>query len=70
MQTFTLGDKVRMKFGSPPMTVVRVIGESKEDRFVFIESRGYEVGDVICEWFDGNKWKSEIFKNTSLELIQ
>ena len=69
MHSFTLGDTVKMKSGSPSMTVIRIIGDSREDQFVFIEMRGYEEGDVICEWFDGNSRKSDVFKKTSLELI-
>ena len=65
---FVIGDKVRMKSGSPEMTVVRILGNGKEDRFVFIDRFGYEAGDAICEWFDGNRWKQDIFRRTSLEF--
>jgi uncharacterized protein YodC (DUF2158 family) len=66
---FSIGEKVRMKNGSPDMTVVRIIGSEKEDRFVFIDRLGYESGDVICEWFDGNNHKQDIFRKTALKHI-
>jgi len=67
---FTVGDKVRMKTGSPELTVVRILGNEKDDQFVFIERFGYEEGDVICEWSDGSKTKCDVFKRTTLELVR
>ena len=68
---FTKGDKVRTKFGNTEMIVVRLIGSEKEDEFVFIDARGYETGDVVCEWADSeNHTKTDIFKRSSLELIK
>jgi uncharacterized protein YodC (DUF2158 family) len=68
MDNFASGNVVKMKSGGPAMTVVRMIGSVKEDQFVFIDSHGYEAGDVICEWFDGNNRRKDIFKKTSLIL--
>ena len=68
---FKVGDVVRMKSGSPELTVIRILGKGKEDQFVFIDRLGYEEGDVICEWSsDENKKKSDIFKRDALELVR
>jgi uncharacterized protein YodC (DUF2158 family) len=58
-----------MKSGGPSMTVLRLIGSAKEDQFVFIDSHGYEKGDVICEWFDGNERKRDVLRKASLKLM-
>jgi uncharacterized protein YodC (DUF2158 family) len=69
MDNFVSGNIVKMKSGGPVMTVVRLIGSTKEDQFVFIDSHGYEEGDVICEWFDGENRKRDVFKKTTLKLV-
>jgi uncharacterized protein YodC (DUF2158 family) len=70
MNTFTIGDTVRLKTGSSEMLIVHIIGAAKEDQFVFIDRLGYEEGDVICEWYVGETRKNEIFKKATLELIK
>jgi uncharacterized protein YodC (DUF2158 family) len=67
---FEVGDTVRMKIGSPELTVIRILGKEKEDQFAFIDRFGYEEGDVICEWSDGNNYKCDIFRRTALELLR
>ena len=67
---FKVGDVVRMKSGSPELTVVHILGTEKEDQFIFIDHRGYEEGDVICEWSDENNKKTDVFKRTTLELVR
>lgn len=66
---FKVGDVVRMKSGSPEMTVIHILNNEKEDKFVFIDRHGYEEGDVICEWSDGDKKKSDVFRKTTLEIV-
>jgi uncharacterized protein YodC (DUF2158 family) len=70
MNTFTIGDTVRLKTGSSEMLVVHIIGAAKEDQFVFIDRLGYEESDVICEWYVGETRKNEIFKRTTLERVR
>ena len=68
---FAKGDKVKSKPDGTEMTVVRVVGSEKEDEFVFVGMRGYEIGDVICEWIDRNeRTKIDVFKKSSLELVE
>jgi uncharacterized protein YodC (DUF2158 family) len=67
---FETGDKVKTKSGCIVMAVVRIIGSEKQDEFVFVAGRGYEIGDIICEWSDGNgNRKTDIFRKSSVELI-
>ena len=67
---FAKGDKVKTKSGSTEMTVVRLVGSEKEDELVFVSMRGYEFGDVICEWVDGSeRVKVDVFKRGALELV-
>ena len=71
MNEIKKGDNVRAKFGKASMTVVRFVGDEKEDELVFINARGFEKGDVICEWLDRDSKKQyNVFKKDSLELIE
>ena len=71
MTEFIVGTKVRTKSGNTEMTVVRVIGSEEKDELVFINARGYEIGDVICEWLDNEEeTKTDVFKKSSLELVK
>jgi uncharacterized protein YodC (DUF2158 family) len=67
---FNVGDVVRMKSDGVEMTVIRVLGKEKEDKFVFIDRLGYEEGDIICEWSDGENKKYDVFKRTNLETVR
>ena len=68
---FITGNKVRTKSSNTEMTVVRVVGSENTDELVFVNTRGYEMGDVICEWLDNEKQtKIDVFKKSSLELVQ
>jgi len=71
MSEFATGDKVRIKSTNAEMTVVRVVGSEGSDELVFVKKRGYETGDVICEWTDSEERKrTDVFKNSSLELVK
>jgi len=70
-ESFIKGNKVRTKSGNTEMTVVRLIGSEKDDELVFINARGYEIGDVICEWTDSNEnTKYDVFKKEALVLVE
>ena len=71
VKEFAKGDKVKSKPDGTEMTVVRVVGSEKEDELVFVSMRGYEFGDVICEWIDRNdRPKIDVFKKNSLESVE
>jgi len=68
---FTKGDKVRTKSCNTELTVVRLVGSEKDDELVFVTSRGYEIGDVICKWTDSeNHTKADVFKKNTIKLIK
>lgn len=67
------GDIVVLKSGGPEMTIKRIIGdensntkEKQSDKLLLLN--GYDIGDLLCEWFDKNELKSNIFKQNSLKL--
>lgn len=58
MSSFSPGDVVRLKSGSPNMTV-----EQQAETEILGETR------VWCLWFDGAKQHSETFPPAALELV-
>jgi len=72
MQELKTGDVVTLKSGSPKMTIQRFLGDSKEVSSKFQDEaikiiKGNKSGDVVCQWFDGNVSKNDIFPVDSLE---
>ena len=63
-----------LKSGGPKMTIQRFIGDSKEvstkvqDEALKI-IKGNKEGDVVCQWFDGNVSKNDIFPVDSLTRL-
>ncbi|TAH40597.1 MAG: DUF2158 domain-containing protein [Bacteroidetes bacterium] len=54
------------------MTVQRIIGADDTNFMIkaadeFLKTQGYTDGDVICQWFNGNKLESGTFKSDSLD---
>ena len=71
MSEFIAGNKVRAKSINAEMTVVRVVGSEASDELVFVNTRGYEIGDVICKWSDSEeRTKTDVFKKSSLKLVE
>jgi uncharacterized protein YodC (DUF2158 family) len=68
---FKQGDIVMLKSGGPKMTIKRFLGDSSEvsskvqDEALKI-IKGNKEGDVVCQWFDGNASKNDIFPAESL----
>lgn len=71
MQELKTGDIVMLKSGGPKMTIQRFLGDSKEvstkvqDEAIKI-IKGNKAGDVVCQWFDENVSKNDIFPVESL----
>ena len=71
---YNLGDIVQLKSGGPQMTVQRIIGSDKSNLMIkasdeFMKTQGFKEGDVVCQWFNGNKLESGTFKAESLKKI-
>ena len=70
-----IGNIVQLKSGGPKMTVQRVIGADKNNFGLkaadeYLKLRGFNDGDVICQWFEGNALKDGTFKAASLNTIE
>ncbi len=74
MQELKIGDVVMLKSGGPKMTIQRILGDSKDvstkvqDEALKI-IKGNKEGDVVCQWFDENASKNDIFPVESLVKI-
>jgi uncharacterized protein YodC (DUF2158 family) len=67
-----IGDIVQLKSGGPQMTVQRIIGSDSSNLIIkaadeFMKSQGFKEGDVVCQWFNGNKLESGTFKAEGLK---
>lgn len=66
-----VGDIVMLKSGGPKMTIQRFLGDSQDvstkvqDEAIKI-IKGNKTGDVVCQWFDVNISKNDIFPSESL----
>ena len=73
--TIKVGDVVTLKSGGPKMTVQRFLGDSPDvstkvqDEALKI-MKGNKSGDIVCQWFDGNDSKNDIFPAESLVKIE
>jgi len=69
-----IGSVVKLKSGSPEMTVQRFIGTSNEMANATADDvyklKGFKNGDVVCQWFIDNLVKHEAFPKESLILIK
>ena len=66
-----VGDIVQLKSGGPKMTVQRIIGSDKSNFGTkaadeFLKMKGFDDGDVICQWFEGNRLSDGTFKADTL----
>ena len=71
MQELKSGDVVMLKSGGPKMTIQRFVGDANDvstkvqDEALKI-IKGNKTGDVVCQWFDENVSKNDIFPVISL----
>ena len=68
---FTVGDVVQLKSDGPKMTIQKIIGvnTSKKENFVYTHT-GHAVDDLICQWFNGDKLETDIFKPQTLRKVE
>lgn len=74
MQELKSGDVVMLKSGGPKMTIQRFVGDASDVSSKFQDEalkiiKGNKEGDVVCQWFDGNISKNDIFPMVSLEKV-
>jgi uncharacterized protein YodC (DUF2158 family) len=68
---YKIGDIVQLKSGGPQMTVQRIVGSDSSNLLIkaadeFMKSQGFREGDIVCQWFNGNKLESGTFKAEGL----
>jgi uncharacterized protein YodC (DUF2158 family) len=72
---YSIGDIVQLKSGGPQMTVQRIIGSDNTNLLIkaadeFMKTQGFREGDIVCQWFDGNKLESGTFKAEGLKKAE
>ncbi|MFO7720403.1 MAG: DUF2158 domain-containing protein [Gillisia sp.] len=75
MEDLKVTDVVQLNAGGPKMSILRFIGSDKSNFQLkaadeFIKLQGFKEGDVICQWFDGNKLSQGTFKRDTLILAR
>lgn len=74
MEDLTTHDMVQLKSGGPKMSIIRFIGADKSNFQLrmadeFLKLQGFDDGDVLCQWFDGNRLASGTFKRETLMKV-
>ena len=75
MEDLKVTDVVKLNAGGPKMSILRFIGADKSNFQLktadeFIKLQGFKEGDVICQWFDGNKLSTGTFKRETLIKVE
>lgn len=74
MEELKTTDVVQLNAGGPKMSIVRFIGADSSNFQMqtadeVLKMQGFKDGDVICQWFDGNKLSSGTFKRETLKIV-
>ena len=74
MEELKTTDVVQLNSGGPEMSIIRFIGVEGSNFDVqtadeLLKMQGFNDGDVICQWFDGNKLSSGTFKRETLKIV-
>jgi uncharacterized protein YodC (DUF2158 family) len=72
---YNIGDIVQLKSGGPQMTVQRIVGSDSSNLIIkaadeFMKTQGFKEGDIVCQWFNGNKLESGTFKAEGLKKVE
>ena len=75
MEDLKVTDVVKLNAGGPKMSILRFSGADKSNFQLktadeFIKLQGFSEGDVICQWFDGNKLSTGTFKRETLIKVE
>ncbi len=75
MEDLKITDVVQLNSGGPKMSILRFIGADRSNFQLktadeFIKLQGFKEGDVICQWFDGNKLLNGTFKRETLIKVK
>lgn len=75
MEDLKITDVVQLNSGGPKMSILCFIEADKSNFKLktadeFLKLQGFKDGDVICQWFDGNKFSSGTFKRETLIKIK
>ncbi len=74
MKELNLSDVVQLNSGGPKMSIIRFIGVDGSNFQLrtadeVLKIQGFKDGDVICQWFDGNKLSSGTFRRETLNIV-
>jgi uncharacterized protein YodC (DUF2158 family) len=75
MEDLKITDVVQLNSGGPKMSIIRIIGTDRSNFQLiasdeFLKLQGFKEGDVVCQWFDGNRLSTGTFKRDSLIKIR
>jgi uncharacterized protein YodC (DUF2158 family) len=68
--SFKQGEVGVLKSGCPEMTIKKIIGTDTNKVETVAYKQGGSDGDLVCQWFAGNKLESGIFLPSSVEFAE
>jgi uncharacterized protein YodC (DUF2158 family) len=74
MEPLLVGNVVELKSGGPKMTILRFLGDSDHYSLKVADTalriKGFQDGDVVCQWFENNMLKDGVFAKSSLKKVE